>query len=336
MEQSQSTPLISIVTPVYQGEKTLPQLVRRCRKVLESISSDFDIVLVDDGSPDDSWQAIEAECHADRRVKGVKLSRNFGQHCAITAGLAECRGQWIVVMDCDLQDRPEEIPRLWAEANAGHDLVFARRARRSDGVIKRLTSKIFYRVLGYLTETQQDPAVGNFGIYHRKVIDAVLAMNDQVKFFATMVKWVGFNSSAIDVEHDERADGDTTYSLKKLMDLAISVILSFSDKPLRLTVRLGLLISMTAVGFALYNIYLYFVGRITVLGFTSLIVSIWLLSGVMITLIGMLGLYVGRIFDQTKNRPTFIVDQLVNDLQGGERPGTVSFPTAEAPQRVAG
>lgn len=330
---SDSLPLISIVSPVYRAEKTVAHLVQRCRDAIAPISSEFEIVLVDDGSEDTSWQAIEKECSADDRVKGVKLSRNFGQHYAITAGLQQSQGQWVVVMDCDLQDRPEEIPRLWTAANQGHDLVFARRACRADGVIKRMTSKVFYKVLGYLTDTQQDPTIGNFGIYHRKVIDAVLAMNDQVKFFATMVKWVGFNSSAIDVEHDERADGATTYSLRKLIDLALNVILSFSDKPLRLTVRLGLSISMTALAFAFYNVCMYFAGRITVMGFTSLIVSIWLLSGVMITLIGMLGLYVGRIFDQTKNRPTFIVDRLVNDAQKGEAVGTVTFPATESKHR---
>lgn len=341
----ESTPHLSVVSPVYLAENSVAELVRRCRDTLTKITDDFEIILVEDGSPDGSWEAIQHECSQDDCVVGVKLSRNFGQHYAITAGLQRSRGRWVVVMDCDLQDRPEEIERLLAKALEGYDLVFARRVQRADGLIKRLSSALFYRVLGYLTDTQQDPSIGNFGIYHRKVIDAVLAMNDHVKFFVTMVKWVGFRSTGVEVDHAERADGKTTYTLKKLIDLAINVILSFSDKPLRLTVRLGLAISATAFLFAFYNVYLYFAGRIGVLGFTSLIVSMWLLSGIMITLIGMLGLYVGRIFDQTKQRPTFIIDQVLND-SCSDSTGTVSFSVSPsrdststdvspAPQRFA-
>ncbi len=343
---SEPTPLLSIVSPVYQAENSVAELVRRCRDAIGRITGDFELILVDDGSPDGSWEAIQHECRQDDRVVGIKLSRNFGQHYAITAGLQRSRGRWIVVMDCDLQDRPEEIERLLAKALEGYDLVFARRVQRSDGLAKRLSSAVFYRVLGYLTDTQQDPSIGNFGIYHRKVIDAVLSMNDHVKFFATMVKWVGFRSIGIEVEHAERTDGKTTYTLKKLIDLAINVILSFSDKPLRLTVRLGLMMSVTAFLFAFYNVCMYFAGRITVLGFASLIVSVWMLSGIMITLIGMLGLYVGRIFDQTKQRPTFIIDQVLND-PCNESAGTVGFSNSPlrdsasydlppAPQRFVG
>jgi dolichol-phosphate mannosyltransferase len=342
---NESAHFLSIVSPVYRGENSVAELVRRCRDALVKITGDFEIILVEDGSPDGSWEAIERECRQDDRVVGVKLSRNFGQHYAITAGLRRSKGRWVVVMDCDLQDRPEEIERLLAKALEGYDLVFARRVQRADGLVKRLSSAVFYRVLGFLTDTQQDPSIGNFGIYSRKVIAAILAMDDQVKYFPTMVKWVGFRSAAVEVDHAQRLEGKTSYNFKKLLDLAINVILSFSDKPLRLTVRLGLVISVTAFCFALYNVYLYLVGRITVLGFASLIVSLWLLSGIMITLIGMLGLYIGRIFDQTKHRPTFIIDQVLND-PCSDSTGTVSFSVSPshgsmstdvspAPQRFA-
>ena len=313
-EQGQpSQPLISVVIPVYQAGRIVGPLVRRLAGALNEITAQYEVILVDDGSQDDSWGAIERQCAEDERLKGIKLSRNFGQHSAITAGLEQSRGQWVVVMDCDLQDQPEELSRLYAKALAGYDIVFARRAARTDGWIKKFFSRAFFATLGYLTDTRQDPTIGNFGIYNRKVIAAILEMDDYVKFFPTMVKWVGFDAAEIDVQHGQRFEGKTTYSTKALCDLAINTILSFSDKPLRLTVRFGLFISVVSLLFAALHIYLYFAGKITVMGFTALIVSLWLLSGIVITLIGMLGLYVGKIFDQTKCRPVFIVDRRLND-----------------------
>ncbi len=302
---------LSVVIPVYRAEAIVPELVRRLTESLAHVTADYEVILVNDGSPDGSWQQIEAACENEPRLVGIKLSRNFGQHCAITAGLEHARGQWIVVMDCDLQDRPEEIARLVGRAEDGYDLVFARRSRRTDTFCKKLTSKFFYSVLGYLTDTHQDPAIGNFGVYHRKVIDAILSMDDSIKYFPTMVKWVGFESTGIDVKHDPRLEGKTSYSLRRLIDLALNVVLSFSDKPLRLTARFGLFISFSSFCCAVYFLVQYFAGRILVLGFASLIISIWFLSGIIITLMGMLGLYVGRIFDQTKNRPAYLVDRIV-------------------------
>jgi len=310
---SQNQTVLSVVIPVYRAERIVGELVHRLTAALRDIGTDYEVILVDDGSPDASWSAIEEQCAADDRLKGIKLSRNFGQHSAITAGLAESRGAWVVVMDCDLQDQPEELPRLFTKAQGGYDIVFARRSQRTDGWLKKKLSRTFYTVLGYLTDTKQDPAIGNFGIYQRKVIDAILDMDDYVKYFPAMVKWVGFDATEIDVQHGHRFEGNSTYSLKALCDLAINIILSFSDKPLRLTVRFGLLISLSAFLFAILNVYLYFAGKITVIGFTTLIVSLWLLSGIVITLIGMLGLYVGRIFDQTKSRPIYIVNKKLNE-----------------------
>jgi dolichol-phosphate mannosyltransferase len=309
----QSQPLISVVIPVYRAARIVDPLVLRLVDALNHITAVYEVILVDDGSQDDSWAAIERRCAEDERLKGIKLSRNFGQHSAITAGLEASRGQWVVVMDCDLQDQPEELGHLYAKALTGYDIVFGRRAERTDGWIKKLSSRAFFATLGYLTDTKQDPTIGNFGIYNRKVIAAILEMDDYVKFFPTMVKWVGFDATAIDVQHGQRFEGKTTYSVKSLYDLAINIILSFSDKPLRLTVRFGLLISLSAFLFATVNVYLYLTGQITVMGFTTLIVSLWLLSGIVITLIGMLGLYIGRIFDQTKRRPIYIVNKRLNE-----------------------
>ncbi len=304
-------PLISIVSPVYKAEKIIPTLVQRIITSLTQITDDFEVLLVDDCGPDNSWAEIVKASKYDSRVKGIKLSRNFGQHAAITAGLSEVEGDWIVVMDCDLQDQPEEIPFLYQEAiNTKRDVVLARRVQRIDGFFKRLSSKAFYQTLGYLTNTEQNPEVANFGIYKSKVIDAVLAMKDYVRFFPTMVKWVGFEVGTLEVQHAERFEGDSSYNFASLFRLGIDTVLSFSDKPLRLMIRLGGVMSIASFCFAMYYICAHVLGIITVSGFSSIMVSIWFLGGVIITLMGMLGLYLGKAFDQVKDRPVYIISEI--------------------------
>jgi dolichol-phosphate mannosyltransferase len=242
-------------------------------------------------------------------VRGVRLSRNFGQHRAITAGLEQCRGEWVVVMDCDLQDQPEEVPALYAHALTGYDLVFARRVERQDSWLKRMSSKYFYRTLSYLTGTHQDPAIANFGIYHRKVITAVLAMRESIRYFPTMVRWVGFRSSALPVDHAERSEGKSSYSFRGLINLALDIILAYSDKPLRLTVKLGLMVSLASFVMTLIMLGRFLAGHILVLGYTSLIISIWFFSGLLLSVMGMVGLYLGKTFEQVKNRPIYLIDR---------------------------
>ena len=177
-------PLFSIVSPVYRSEELVDELVRRIQASVSPLTEDYEIILVDDRSPDGAWVRIQAHAALDPRVQGLRLSRNFGQHCAITAGLDRCRGEWIVVLDCDLQDQPEEIPALFAHAQRGYDLVLAQRTNRQDSWGQKLLSLLFYRVLSYLTETPQDAAVANFGIYHRRVIAAVLTMVGKYSLFS--------------------------------------------------------------------------------------------------------------------------------------------------------
>ena len=203
---------ISVVSPVYFGENLVEELVTRLDNSLTQICDDYEIILVEDGSPDDSWKSIEKACSVNSKVKGIKLSRNFGQHYAISCGLEHANGDWIVVMDCDLQDRPEEIRNLLEKALEGYDIVFAQRIERQDTFLKRMSSLAFYKVFSYLTDTQQDPSIANFGIYNKKVINAVLSMKDTIRYFPTLVQWVGFNSSKIEVEHNSRFDGHSSYS----------------------------------------------------------------------------------------------------------------------------
>lgn len=306
-------PHLSIISPVYRAEKILPVLVQRITQAVSAITNDFEIVLVDDRSPDNSWDVIEALASDNPQIKAIRLSRNFGQHYAITAGIDHAKGEWIVVMDCDLQDRPEEIPLLYQKALEGFDIVLARRVRRKDKLIKRLFSKYFYKALSYLSGSEQDASVANFGIYNRKVTDAIRQMRESIRYFPTMVQWVGFRAAKIEVQHDERFEGETSYNLRKLMRLATDIILAFSDKPLRILIKGGILISSVSVIVALVYLVRYFRGEIEIMGYTSLIISVWLLSGVIIATLGVVGLYIGKIFEGVKNRPIYLIEKKLND-----------------------
>ena len=301
-------PLFSIVSPVYRSEELVDELVRRIQASVSPLTEDYEIILVDDRSPDGAWVRIQAHAARDPRVQGLRLSRNFGQHCAITAGLDRCRGEWIVVLDCDLQDQPEEIPALFAHAQRGYDLVLAQRTNRQDSWGQKLLSLLFYRVLSYLTETPQDAAVANFGIYHRRVIAAVLTMRESIRYFPTMVRWVGFRTGYLAVTHAERSVGHSSYGLSQRLKLALDIMLAYSDKPLRLTVKLGLFLSGGAFLFVPITLIRYWVGQISQPGYTSLIISIWFFSGLLLSVLGMVGLYIGKTFEQVKNHPLYIVD----------------------------
>jgi glycosyltransferase involved in cell wall biosynthesis len=303
---------LSIVSPVYRAEKIIMLLVDRIEKAVGKITTDYEIILVEDGSPDASWNVIEKIAETNSRIKGIKLSRNFGQHPAIMAGLSQAKGDWVVVMDCDLQDQPEEIEKLYHKAIEGFDIVLAKRKNRKDHFFKKTTSKLFSLVYGYFTESNFDGTIVNFGIYNKKVIVEVLKMHDYIKSFPLFVNWVGFNSISIEIEHSERAEGNSSYTLSKLISLAFNTIISFSNKPLKLFVKFGMIMSAMSFIVGLITIYKYYKGEILVLGFSSLMVSIWFLSGIIITIIGIVGIYIGKIFDQSKGRNSFIIDKIIN------------------------
>jgi polyisoprenyl-phosphate glycosyltransferase len=214
--------------------------------------------------------------------------------------------------DLTLQDRPEEISELYNKVLEGYDAVLARRHERKDGFIKRLLSKAFYRTLGYLTGSHQDESIANFGIYHRKVIDQVKNLRESIRYFPTMVRWVGFNITTLNVTHAQRVDGKSNYNLKKLLLLALDIILAYSDRPIRLVIKLGLLIAVLSFVFILITLHNWWTGNIEVLGYASLIISVWFLSGCLLITLGVVGLYVGKTFEGVKNRPIYIVDEEIN------------------------
>ena len=302
----------SVVIPTYKCSSSLKELSERLVKTLETLSSDFEIIFVNDASPENDWEIITQLSQKDSRIKGLNFSRNFGQHYAITAGLDYSKGDWVIVMDGDLQDQPEEIIKLYNKALEGYDIVLGQRINRQDKFFKRLSSSFFYKIFSYLTDTKQDGSVANFGIYHKSVIEAVLSMKDSIKYFPTMSQWVGFDKVYIPVSHNKRDEGKSAYNFRSLIRLALNNIISFSNKPLKLVVKFGFVIVFFSVILAMYYLVKYFLGDIVIIGYSSLIISIWFLSGINIMILGIVGIYVGKMFEKVKDRPIYIIREKVN------------------------
>jgi glycosyltransferase involved in cell wall biosynthesis len=283
------------------------------KTALESISPDFEIVLVEDCGGDNSWQVIERLAAADPRVCGIQFSRNFGQHYGITAGLDYCHGDWVVVMDCDLQDRPEEIPRLYAKAQEGYDIVLARRGARQDPFLKRMTSLLFYKFFSYLADIEYDGASGNFRIMSRKVVTSFRRMGEQLRFFGGLVQWLGFPTASIEVEHAERFEGNSTYTFSKLWKLATETIIAYSDKPLRIGVRFGFGMAALAFCYGMYILFRAWTYGSPIPGWNSMIVSLYFIGGIIIAMLGIIGIYLGKSFDESKKRPLYIVRRTTLD-----------------------
>lgn len=307
-----SSQKFSIISPVYKAEKIVPELVRRIVENISAISEDYEVILVCDGSPDNSWQAIVEECAKNKKVVGIELSRNFGQHYAITAGLNNASGEWIYVMDCDLQDRPEEFFNLYNKAMEGYDIVYARRVERKDKWVKRLSSRTFHIVFDWLSGQKTDDTISNFGIYSKKVISEFVKVPERARSFASIISCLGFHSSTVDVAHDKRAEGRSSYSLRKLLQLSSDVIIAQSNKPLRMAVALGFIMSFVSFILALYNVFAKLLGIISLQGFTTTVFSIWFVGGLVLFVMGILGLYVGKTFDQVKGRPLFVIRTIIN------------------------
>ncbi len=313
MRVEKISPHVSIVSPVYQAEALLDELIARLKNEISIITNQFEIILIEDGSRDESWRKIEEHCLKDPRIKGIQLSRNFGQHPAIAAGIESARGEWVIVMDCDLQDRPEEIPSLYRKAQEGYDIVLARRIQRKESIYIRWSSKVFYSVLSFLSGVKYDSTIANFGIYHHKVIHPMMQIQNNIQYFPAMVNWVGFNQTSIPVEHAKRPRGKSSYNFAKKLKLALNIMLAYSDKLLKLIVGFGLLVSIMAFFFALLIVYRAINQNISVKGYASLVVSIFFFSGVIISVLGVLGLYIGKIFDVTKIKPAYLIRKKMNE-----------------------
>lgn len=298
---------MSVVVPVYGCPAAVRPLVERLSHTIEQITQDYELILINDACPLGSWSEIIAVSQENVHVIGINLARNFGQACAILAGLDQSTGDWIVVMDCDLQDRPEGILDLYHKAMEGYDVVFARRKDRKDTKLVKALSKSFYKVYNYFTNGNYDGSINNFSIASRQVIDQFCAMREQTRAYTLFIKWLGFKQAEIDIEADARYEGKSAYSFKKKMNLAYRLITSQSNKPLVLSVQVGMCCAIGAFIFMFYQIARYFlIGNIPV-GWTSLIVSIYFMGGLILIAVGILGIYIGNIFNETKQRPLYVI-----------------------------
>jgi polyisoprenyl-phosphate glycosyltransferase len=304
--------LLSVVSPVYRAEGILAELARQITASCAAITQDFEIILVEDGSPDNSWQKIEEACRSDKRVKGIKLSRNFGQHYAITAGLQESHGDYVVVIDCDLQDNPKYIADLYQKAKEGYDIVFTKKQKREHSFLKNLFARFFFFIFNWLADSQQATSdVGSYSLLSRKAVDAFCRIKDSHRHYLMILRVLGFRSTSISVVHEKRFAGKTSYSFSKLLKHAINGITSQSDKLLRLSIMVGLVYFFISVLAAAYLIIMYFVQGFKE-GWASTIVLLLFSTGIILMSIGIAGIYIGKIFEQVKERPLYIIDRKIN------------------------
>lgn len=298
---------ITAIAPVLNEADNIEELVTRIASALASISEDYAVLIVDDGSKDRTWTELRRMSRVNPRVGGLRFSRNFGQHAAITAGIGSADADWVVVMDGDLQDRPEVIPALYAKAQEGFDCVFVERQERPESKLYLLGQRIFYGVLRGLTRGNYDGRHGNFSIISREVAESYNQLGESSRFYGGLIDWLGYSRASIEAKHGERHAGETSYSFMKRLRFAKHIVLSFSTRPLDLTLALGLFFTVVAFGFGLIVMLRALFFGYAVEGWASLMVSIFFIGGIQMTLLGMVGLYVGRIYEEVKGRPPHIV-----------------------------
>lgn len=304
--------LISLILPIHNEEGNISELYARSKKVLSDLGS-HELIFVNDGSRDGSLEKLMEICDKDKSVKVIDFSRNFGHQMAITAGINHAIGNSVVVMDSDLQDPPEVIRDLFSKHQEGFEVVHAKRKTRQDGLMKKITAFIFYRIMRRLANVDITEDAGDFYLMDRRAVDAMKEVGESSRFMRGLVSWIGFKRTHIFFDRMDRKSGKTAYSFKKMIKLAIDGLTSFSHVPLKLATYLGLL--STFIGFILgaYAIYqkIYF-PQTTAQGWTSLILTVLFLGGIQLIVLGIIGEYIGRIYTETKNRPLYIVRQKIN------------------------
>jgi dolichol-phosphate mannosyltransferase len=308
--------VLSVVVPVYGCADCLGALHQRLTRAVAQITDRYEFVFIDDRSLDGGWEVLQRLAHQDAHVRAYRLSRNFGQDAAITAGLAQAAGQWAVVMDCDLQEAPEDIPRLWAAAGEGYDMVRTVRRDWRHSPFRRWTSRAYRKLT---LETDVRPDYSNLSLLSRQVIDAFLRLHDRDREYMIALDWLGFDSTAVEIEHHDRHAGESGYNLQRLIRVALDGMFFRSTVLLRVVVLVGFIVAMIGIVVAGFEVVDYFVEKQkAVPGYTSLAVLLLVLAGFIIVSVGVVGLYVGRIFEQVKNRPLYLIDaeaQRTSDAQ---------------------
>lgn len=305
-------PVISVVVPIYRCADSLSELYRRLKSTLVESEIEFELVFIDDRSPDNAWGILQELATNDSRVKVVRLSRNFGQQAAITAGLEYAAGEWVVVMDGDLEDPPEQIPELYKKATEGFDIVYAKRKSIQHSSLRKLASRLYFVLLSRLSQVEIDERHGNFTIISRRVVQSFLRFTDVDRHYLLILKWLGFNSAAIEYDRDIRVHGKSAYSLFSLVQHAFDGLFFQTTILLRWIVYLGFLVSLSGLTLAMYYVVRYFTNGSFPLGWTTIVVLLLVLSGFIITSTGVAALYVGKVFRQVKGRPLYLVSDCLN------------------------
>jgi len=303
---------LSVVIPVYGCVDCLSTLWQRLHSVLTTLVPSFEIILVEDCGPDHAWEIITEIAKQNNQVKAFQLSRNFGQHAAITAGLAQSSGNWVVVMDCDLQDPPEEIVNLYQQAITGFDVVLAKRKQKQQSWFRKHAAKIYFNLINFFTQKNLEGEYGSFSIISRKVVNAYLQFNDVDRHYLFILHWLGFKTATIEYQHAKRWSGKSSYSLTKLLRHAFDGMFFQTTILLKWIVYLGFGVALSGVTLAMYYLYRYVVYG-SVPGWTSLVVLILLIGGFIIISTGVTGVYIGKIFEQVKGRPLFVINKKIID-----------------------
>jgi polyisoprenyl-phosphate glycosyltransferase len=303
--------MISIITPVYNEESVLAEFYKRTASVMKSISQDsFEIIFVNDGSNDETVNIIKELCGRDKRIKLVSFSRNFGHQIAITAGLRYSKGDAAVIIDADLQDPPELIPKMLEKWNDGYEIVYAvREKREGETFFKKITAYIFYRLLRLIAKEDLRSDSGDFRLLGRKAINVFNQLNEKSRYVRGLMHWIGFRQCQIAYHRKKRFSGRTKYTFSKMLKFALDGITSFSHLPLRLASYFGLFVSFVCFLYLIYAILLKLLTNAPIGGWTSLMTAILFIGGIQLVTIGIIGEYIGRIFDETKNRPLYIIDE---------------------------
>ena len=298
---------ISVVAPIYNEEQTISEFVKQVTNTLNQISIDYEIILVDDGSDDNSWEKIKTEVISNSNIRGIKLSRNFGHHYAISAGLHKANARWIVVMDSDLQDRPDVIKDLYSKAKEGYEVVFVSRINRPESFGYLFLQKMFYKLLNLFSGLKFNSKQANFSIIGHKVVEAFRQFPENARFYGSTIKWLGFKTTQINAPHGTRFSGKPSYTFKKRVKLALDIILSFSDRPLKFAIYFGTFMASIAIITSVWIVWGALNGEFVVLGWASLMASIFFVGGSILIVLGILGIYLGRVFNEVKNRPLYVI-----------------------------
>jgi dolichol-phosphate mannosyltransferase len=310
---------VSVAIPLHNEESVFPELLRRLRAALDPIpGGPHEMVFVDDGSSDATWDRIIEGAASDPRVVGVRFSRNFGHQAAFSAALETATGDVVIAMDGDLQDRPEEIPRFIAEYERGYDIVYAQRVNRKESLPYRAAYFLFYRLMRRLSDVKMPVDSGDFALLSRRVVDQINALPERHRYLRGLRTWVGYPQTGIEVERDARAGGEPSYTLGKLFRLAFDGVFAFSITPLRAAWLLGACASAFASLYALWAIFQRIFLDTSPEGFTALIVAVTFFAGVQLLFLGLIGEYLGRVYDEAKGRPNFIVTDVVR-ADGNQR-----------------